>query len=81
MTTVAVRLPDELVNELDRLVSEGAYRTRTEAVRVALESFVDEQRQQSLDASIVSGYRRVPPPEPDPWTVAQAVRSIEEEPW
>jgi hypothetical protein len=35
----------------------------------------------AVDAAIVEGYRRLPPPDQDPWAEAAARRSIRAEPW
>ena len=35
----------------------------------------------SMDAVIVTGYKRHPPPDLDPWAVASAQAAIEAEPW
>jgi len=81
MTTVAVRLPDELVQRLDQLVAQGRYATRTEAVRRALVQLADDAERAEIDRAIVEGYRRSPPPEPTGADDARADRSIAAESW
>lgn len=81
MTTVAVRLPDELVQRVDQLVTQGRYTTRTEAVRTALVRLTDDAERAEVDRAIVEGYRRCPPPEPTEADEVRAERSIAAEPW
>lgn len=62
-------------------MAEGVYRTRSEAFRTALENLIEAQRRRAFDESIITGYTRFPPIEPDAETIALAIRSIEEEAW
>jgi Arc/MetJ-type ribon-helix-helix transcriptional regulator len=79
---IAVRLPDELVNELDRMVEGGRFGSRTDAVRIALERLVDETREVELDEAIVAGYLRVPDDgEFTAMAEAAARAMVQEEPW
>ena len=78
---MAIRLPEEMVVEVDRLVRDGRYQNRTEAVRAALQRLLDELRERQVDAAIVDGYQRVPDPAPEPWVEAAAEALVREEPW
>lgn len=81
-TQIAVRLPDELVAQVDALVEEGRFRTKAEAIRAAIEGLVEAEARRSTGHRIAEGYRRVPQ---DDGEVAEATRaaiaSIDEEPW
>ncbi len=46
---IAIRLPDELVGELDRLVEQGAFDSRSQAVRSGLEAIVTARRRRELN--------------------------------
>lgn len=81
MTTLAVRMPDDLLQRLDELVSAGAYRNRTAAVKAALERFVADECNRAIDSAIVEGYTRYPPEKPTRFTHELAKRSIEQESW
>lgn len=81
MTTLAARLPDELLAELDALVSAGDFPNRTAVVRTALERLIAEERRRAVDENIIDGYARIPADPPDAMTQAMALRSIAEEPW
>jgi putative addiction module CopG family antidote len=81
MTTLAVRVPDSLLENLDALIAEGRYANRTAAVRAALDRLVAEERRQAVDRAIVEGYARKPADTPDAFTRALAGRSIKLEPW
>jgi Arc/MetJ-type ribon-helix-helix transcriptional regulator len=79
---IAVRLPQELVEEVDRLVERGRHANRTDAVRVALERLVARAREAELDEAIVAGYRATPDDhELDAWAAAELRAMVEEEPW
>jgi Arc/MetJ-type ribon-helix-helix transcriptional regulator len=79
---IAVRLPPELVEGIDRLVERGRFANRTDAVRVALERLVVGAREAELDAAIVAAYRAAPDDhELDAWADASLRAMVEEEPW
>ena len=82
MTQIAVKLPDGLVRELDELVAQGLFSSRSSAVRRAVEIIVSGQRRQALDEAYVNGYRQVPESESE---LAEAKRlatqAIDDEPW
>lgn len=84
MTTeqIAVRLPHELLADLDDLVARGVYASRAAAVRAGVEAITELQRRRATDRAIVEGYRRVPPnvSEIDA-TLASLRDAIAEEPW
>jgi putative addiction module CopG family antidote len=78
---MAVRLPDEMVKEIDQLVEDGRYESRSEAIRAALYRLLDDLREQQLDAAIVSGYHRLPDAPADAWVTAATEALVKEEPW
>ncbi len=79
---IAVKLPDGLLGELDRLVDRGAFDSRSHAIRSGLEAIVANGRRQDLDRQYQEGFARHPETSQE---LAEArrlsVRSIEEEPW
>lgn len=75
-----VQLNDELLAILDeRAAARGI--SRSEVIRAAIETYLSEQAEASLDEAIVEGYRRYPPDDLEEVTRALAVASIESEPW
>jgi putative addiction module CopG family antidote len=76
-----VRLPDEMVKEIDQLIEDGRYESRADAVRVALHRLLEDLREQQLDAAIVSGYQRMPDTPTDAWVTAATEALVKEEPW
>jgi Arc/MetJ-type ribon-helix-helix transcriptional regulator len=79
---IAVRIPDALIGDLDGLVSSGRFETRADAVRAALDAFLDAQRRAEVGRLIVEGYQRVPQDDQDVAAAeTAAVTSIGEEPW
>lgn len=78
-TQTIVQLSDELLAELDELrAPEG--RSRSELIRDALERYLAEHRQHSIDLAIVEAYTRVPPAD-DFGAMAAARASIAAERW
>ena len=82
MTTVAVRLPDELIEGIDSLVQQGAYSNRTDAIKRALTVLLAAHEKNEIDRAIVEGYLRHPQTD-DELAIAEAaiIALIEEEPW
>lgn len=75
-----VQLSDELLALLDERAAKSG-RSRSEIIRSAIERELAEEREAAIDQAIVDGYRRIPPPEYDPWAEASATESIRAEPW
>lgn len=82
MTQIAVKLPDDLVSEVDDLVTMGIFATRSSAVRRALEALVAAQRARAVDQAYEKGYRDLPESREE---ISEATRlatqSINDEPW
>lgn len=75
-----MQLSDELVALLDERAARRSV-SRSELIRTAIESYVASDEDSAIDAAIVEGYTRIPPPVHDPWADAAARRSILDEPW
>ena len=79
---IAVKLPDDLVNEIDRLVDDGAFASRSQAVRSGLEAIVADTRRSALDRRYAESMARLPETEEEMAEATRlAVASIHEEPW
>lgn len=79
---IAVRVPSELLAELDRLIDGGVFASRAAAVRVGLEEVTAQEYRRIVDEAIVEGYRRNPPTGTERRAAEAALRaSILEEPW
>ena len=82
MTQLVTRVDDELVEQVDRLVENGAVTSRSDAVRRGLRALVDRERRRSVAIAIVEGYRRRPQAEDEAgWSEEMARSMIAEEPW
>jgi Arc/MetJ-type ribon-helix-helix transcriptional regulator len=57
---LAVRLPEETIDGLDRLVAEGWYVTRSACIKDALEQLLEVFERKRIDDAILAGYERVP---------------------
>ena len=79
---IAVRLPEELLVELDDLVRKGVYESRAAAVRAGIETLMELERRRRTDRAVVEGYRRVPPTAAEREAAIASLREgIAEEPW
>ena len=82
MTQIAVKLPDGLVRELDELVAQGLYPSRSAAVRKAVEMILDGQRRAGIEEAYASGYRQAPESEGELVEAKRlATLAIDDEPW
>lgn len=75
-----VQLDETHVAALDQRAAK-LKRSRSDLIREAVEQYLADDLEAEIDRRMVEGYRRIPPPEHDPWTEATARRMIEEEPW
>jgi Arc/MetJ-type ribon-helix-helix transcriptional regulator len=79
---IAIRLPQELLRELDALVTAGVYESRAAAVRAGVEAITTLERRRSTDRAIIAGYLRIPPAAADDDAATGSLRdAISEEPW
>jgi Arc/MetJ-type ribon-helix-helix transcriptional regulator len=75
-------MDDSLVAAIDDLVTAGVVASRSEAVRVGLETLVGEHRKRLVGASIVEAYKRQPQTDDELAGLDASTRAlIEEEPW
>lgn len=82
MPQVVTRLDEQLMAEVDALVSEGVVANRSEAVRLGLERLVDEHQRGRVGAAIVAAYRRQPQAADELAGLDEATRAlVNEEPW
>jgi Arc/MetJ-type ribon-helix-helix transcriptional regulator len=79
---IAVRLPEELLAQLDDLVAPGVFESRAAAVRAGIEVIIAADRRRAVDRAVVEGYRRMPPtPAEEVAALASLREAIAEEPW
>lgn len=79
---IAVKLPDELVHEIDRLVDSGTFNNRSQAVRSGLEAMVAGRRRQEIDRQYRDAMFRLPETDDELLEATRlAVNAIDEEPW
>lgn len=81
-TQLAARFEPELVAEVDRLVAEGRVGSRADALRLAMDEFLDAERRRRTGEAIVAGYQRIPQTDDEiAGAEASARAMIAEEPW
>jgi len=79
---LVTRLDDRIVAQVDALVAEGVVRSRSEAVRIALENLLEDHRRKRVGQQIVDAYRRQPQTAGELSGLDEATRAlITEEPW
>jgi Arc/MetJ-type ribon-helix-helix transcriptional regulator len=79
---IAVRLPEELLSELDALVASGVYESRAAAVRAGVEAIMALEHRRQIDQAIVVGYQRIPPTAVEHDAAVASLRdAVAEEPW
>lgn len=77
-----MRLPEELLDQLDDLVATGLYRSRAAAVRAGIEAITELARRRRTDRDVIEGYRRVPATAAENAAAVASLRdAIVEEPW
>lgn len=79
---ITVRMSPDRVEKVDALVASGAYATRAEVVREAVDELLRREEEAAIDRAIVEGYTRIPQTDDElRWAEAAARRSVAEEPW
>lgn len=79
---IAVRLPQELLAEVDQLVARGIYGSRAAVVRAGLEAVAESERRRLIDSAVIEGYRRIPSGETEHAAAVASLRdAILDEPW
>jgi Arc/MetJ-type ribon-helix-helix transcriptional regulator len=82
MAQLVTRLDDALLARVDALVALGIVATRSEAVRLGLETLVDREQRKRTGEQIAEAYRRTPQTENELAGLEASTRAlIDEEPW
>ena len=82
MAQLVTRVDDELVVQLDEMVESGEVKSRSDAVRCALEVMIDQRARRLVAEATVEAYRRIPQSEEElRWADAATKAMIAEEPW
>lgn len=79
---VAVKLPDQLANELDQLVVDGAFASRSQALRAGLEGMLATREDERVRERYREAFARHPESAGELAEARRLARdAIEEEPW
>jgi Arc/MetJ-type ribon-helix-helix transcriptional regulator len=79
---IAVKLPDALANDLDRLVARGDFENRSQAVREGLETVLAARERERLGERYRAALAQHPETAGELADARRlAVESIEDEPW
>lgn len=57
---ITVRMSHDRVEKVDALVASGAYATRAEVVRDAVDRLLKAEEDAAIDRAIIEGYTRIP---------------------
>ncbi len=81
-TQVAVRLDDELLQQLDWLVVRCSFENRAEALRSALGELARREREREIDEQIVAAYTAMPQTEEElEWAGSRGFPGLPDEDW
>ncbi len=81
-TQLAARFEDEVVALVDALVEAGRFQSRADALRHALQVYLETDRRRLVGDAIAEGYRQVPQDDDEiAGAEASARAMIAEEPW
>ena len=75
-----VQLDDARLAALDERAAASG-RSRSELIRDAIDLLLGTGDAAAIDAAIIAGYERCPPPVDDAWALQSAVAAIKAEPW
>ncbi len=82
MAQLVTRVNDELGAQLAEMVESGEVKSRSDAVRRALETMLDQRRRWLIGEAVVDGYRRIPETEEElRWAERNLRDMTAEEPW
>lgn len=82
MVQLVTRIPDEIAEAIDDLVTARVFASRSAAVRAGLEAVIERERRAATGEAIVRGYARIPQERDDiQWSDAATAAMIAEEPW
>jgi Arc/MetJ-type ribon-helix-helix transcriptional regulator len=72
------RVPQDLLKEIDALVAEGVFESRSDVVREAIVRLVDRARRDEVGRQIAEAYERMPLTEEEfDWSGSDLAREIE----
>jgi Arc/MetJ-type ribon-helix-helix transcriptional regulator len=81
-TQIAVKLPDDLLAAIDRLVDSHRYASRSEIVRAGLLRVITDDAAQTVDDAFTRGVAQHPDSDDDVRRATSlAIESIADEPW
>jgi metal-responsive CopG/Arc/MetJ family transcriptional regulator len=81
MAQLVTRVDDELLAQVDLVVTWSDLQNRSEFIRQAIVELVDRKNRERIGRQIVEGYRNHPQTAAETAGVDQAINMINEEPW
>ncbi len=81
-TQIAVRLPDAIVDDLDRAVAQLGLESRADVVREAITRLLESIAKDAIDAEMIDAYTRQPQTSGElAAATSNAVGVVNAEPW
>lgn len=81
-TQIAVKLPDDLLAAVDRLVDSHRFASRSEIVRAGLQRVIADDASTTIDRAFERGIAQHPDSDGDVRRATSlAIESIDDEPW
>ncbi len=81
-TQIAVRLPDGIVDDLDRAVTQLGLDSRADVVREAITRLLESIAKDAIDAELIAAYTRQPQTSEELAAAASNARGVvDAEPW
>ena len=81
-TQIAVKLPDDLLAAIDRLVDNHRFASRSEIVRAGLQRVIADDASQAINHAFARGFAQHPDSDDDVRRATSlAIESIADEPW
>lgn len=82
MAQIIARIDDSFVAQVDRLVEDGVFASRSDAIRLGLELIIDQHRRKAIGDAIVKSFSQLPQSEEELVGIQGSTKAlIEEEPW
>jgi Arc/MetJ-type ribon-helix-helix transcriptional regulator len=75
-------MSEDRVTQVDALVASGAFATRAEVVREAVDRLLRTLEEEAIDRAYAEGYTRIPQTAEElAWAEWSTLESLREEPW
>lgn len=79
---IPTRFQADEARSIDELVEQGVAESRSDLVRLAVRSLIDQKRRSAIAEAIIDSYTKQPQSDDEAgWALANAIAVTEAEPW